>query len=311
MLWFAGYPSWWALGTNWGGAAAEYECDPDLGWKAREGNFDLVWPDRPNGAHYTNWSAGRRATAQQESAQYTGGRPQVLFFGDSYVQGYELSDAETLPWIVQNRHPELRVSNFGAGNYSTYQAYLAMRKRLHGASSVYYLFSTFLEARNAADPSWLRIYKKPPPGCFYPYAELSGGELQPRRSEGDLVWPLSRRFRLVAMAQEYKEIAESYLRVRYKRKLTETLLVKMNEAVHAEGGKFAVILFDLAPVERAEYRAFLQSQRISFIDCDRPEMKDKKLRLPDGHPDHGLNELVAQWIEPLSVVADQTVAQKN
>ena len=88
MLWFAGYPSWWALGTNWGGAAAEYECDPDLGWKARAGQFDLVWPDRPHGAHYTNWNAGRRATAERESAQDTGGRPQVLFFGDSYVQGY-------------------------------------------------------------------------------------------------------------------------------------------------------------------------------------------------------------------------------
>ena len=113
------------------------------------------------------------------------------------------------------------------------------------------------------------------------------------------------------MAQEYKEIAESYLRVRNKRKLTETVLVKMNEAVEAEGGKFTVILFDLAPAERAEYRAFLESQRISFIDCDRPEMKDKKLRLPDGHPNHGLNELVAHWIEPVSVVADQTVAQKN
>lgn len=311
MLWFAGYPPWWGMSANTGGAAAEYECDPDLGWRLRQGSFDLVWPDRPNGAHYTNWSGGRRATAVADTAEDASNRPRVLFFGDSYVQGYELSDQSTLPWIVQQHHPELRVSNFAAGNYSTYQAYLAMKKWVHGSASVYYLFSTFLEARNAAAPSWLRIFKKPPPGCFYPYAELSGGELQPRRSDGDVVWPLSRRIRLVAMVEEYTEIAESYLRVRNQRKLTETLLAKMNEAVGTEGGQFTVILFDLAPAERNEYREFLSSEKIRFIDCDRPEMKDKKLRLADGHPDQGLNELVARWIEPLNVVAGQTVARKN
>jgi hypothetical protein len=301
MLWFAGYPRWWAMDPGWGGASPEYQCDPELGWTARPGTFDLVWPgQRP--ARYTNWSVGRRATAEQQPGSEANGRPQVLFVGDSYTQGYQLPDSETLPWIVQRRHPELTVSNFGAGNYGTYQSYLAMKRWVHGPSSVYYVFNAFHEGRNTADPDWRRIYKKPPPGCFYPYVEFSGGELQGRESHGDLVWPLSRRFRTVAMVQEYKQIFESYFRVHSGRRLTQALLAKMNEKVIAEGGKFTVILFDMSPLERDEYRQFLQSQRIHTVDCARPEMTDRKLRLEDGHPAKALNELVAGWMEPLEVV---------
>jgi hypothetical protein len=80
----------------------------------------------------------------------------------------------------------------------------------------------------------------------------------------------------------------------------------MNEAVRTQGGKFTVILFDMSPEERKDYRKFLESRGIRFIDCDRPELQDKKLRLPDGHPNRELNELLAQWIEPLQVVTDRS-----
>jgi hypothetical protein len=84
--------------------------------------------------------------------------------------------------------------------------------------------------------------------------------------------------------------------------LTKALLVKMSEEVSAEGGKFTVILFDMSPEERADYRQFLQSQRINIVDYARPEMKDRSLRLWDGHPAKELNELAAGWMEPLEVV---------
>ena len=301
MLWFLGYPPWWGMDPSWGGASPEYQCDLELGWKPREGKFDLVWSGQAP-AHYTNWSGGRRATANQEPAGESSNRPQVLFFGDSFPQGYQLSDADTLPWIVQQRHPGLSVSNFGSGNYGTYQSYLAMKKWVRGPSSVYYLFNGFHEGRNAADPNWLRIFKKPAPGCFYPFAELKDGKLEAHQSQGDLVWPLSRRLRTVAMAQEYKQILGSWVRVHNRRKLTETLLVKMNETVRAEGGKFTVILFDMSVQERSDYRQFLQSQSIRIVDCARPEMSDKTLRLADGHPARGLNELLAGWIEPVETL---------
>src|SRR5712691_8371723 len=69
VLWFGGYPNWWAMDPTWGGAAPEYEADADLGWRARQGQFNLVWADGSDVKHpfhYTNWSRGRRATSEQE-----------------------------------------------------------------------------------------------------------------------------------------------------------------------------------------------------------------------------------------------------
>ena len=135
VLWLGNYPNWWAMDPNWGSAPPEYQPDPELGWTAREGSINLVWRGLRQGTQrLTNWSHGRRATSLQEPQD--GARQQVLFFGCSYVEGYGLSDAETFPWIVQQRHPELAVSNFGVGSYGTYQSYLAMKRNVHGPASV-------------------------------------------------------------------------------------------------------------------------------------------------------------------------------
>jgi len=314
MLWFGGYPDWWAMDPVWGGGSPEYQADADLGWRSRQGDFTLVWasdsePKHP--FHYSNWSNGRRATSEQEPSAASQ-RPKVLFFGDSYIQGYGLSDAETLPWMIQKRHPELDVSNYGAGLYGTYQSYLAMKKWVHEPASVYYLFNAFHEDRNAGAPSFLRIAKNPPAGWSYPYATISGGELTGERSRGEVIWPLSRRLRTVALVQDYSLIIKSYFRLREKRRITEAILTKMNETVLAAGGKLTIILLDLDAKQRLEYRQFLESKHISFVDCDRPEQKDPKLRLPDGqHPTPKLNELLAQWIEPVVPAPAQVLSERQ
>jgi len=205
-----------------------------------------------------------------------------------------------------------RSSGFELGfrRFRNLPSYLAIKKWVHGPVSVYHLFNSFHEGRNAADPNWLRINQKLPNGCFYPYAELSANQLRDRRSQGNLVWWLSHHLRTVAMVQDYRDIFESLNRVRNKRQLTEALLIKMNETVREQGGKFTVLLFDMSPDERQDYRKFLESHAIAFVDCGRPELKDKKLRLPDGHPSGALHELVAQWMEPIQVPADRGTEAK-
>jgi hypothetical protein len=296
ILWFGGYPGWWQT-LHSSRDESEYAPDPELGWKNRQGQFDMIDPQR-NVFHHTNWSRGRRATADREPAPNPAGRPSVLFFGDSYVQGYGLSNQQTFAWMVQQTHPELAVSNFGTADYGTYQSYLAMAANVHGSCSVFYLFNSFHEGRNVAEPDWVRLVKQPPPTLFFPYAELSGGTLRAQRSRGEMVWAVSRWLRTVALAQDYFTRLASYPRLRNKRAVTEALIEKMNQTALAAGGQFTVILFDMSPDQRRDYRHFVQSRGIRFVDCDHPEMTDKHLRLPDGHPSEELNRLLAQWIEP-------------
>lgn len=310
MLWLEGYPGWWAMGPASGASAPEYRCDAELGWSLREGVYDLTSPSPSRTFRYTNWSEGRRSTSTHQPPPDIPASQQVLFFGDSYIQGYGLSDDETLPWIVQQRHAKLAVSNYGVALYGTYQSYLAMRKWVHGPSNVYYLFNGFHEERNAGDPFFLRIMKPSPPGCFFPYAQVSGNRLEGGRSQGDVVWTLSRHVRLVAMLQEYTQIFDSYWRVRVKRRTTQKLLVDMNRLVRTQGGKFTVILFDLDAKDRPEYRRFLDEQRIAYVDCERPELHNQKLRQPDQHPTKALNELVAGWIEPVHVESPSAVSDR-
>ncbi|MBZ5606805.1 MAG: hypothetical protein LAP38_00995 [Acidobacteriia bacterium] len=299
MLYLLGYPSW--RGQQLSVSSDQYETDPELGWKSHAGIFDLTGPLRKESFRYTNWSQGRRATSAREPDQSAGGRPEVAFFGDSYVQGYGLTDSETFPWIFQARHPELKVDNYGTSYYGTYQSYLALKKSGGRAAQVFYLLNGFHEERNVVAVSWVRVTKAPPPGFFFPYAELSRGSLGERRSEGELVWPISRLSRTAAMLEDYYELARAYGRVHNKQRVTEMLLAKMDETARARGGEFTVILFDMTPEQRKSYRQYLESHQIALIDCGHAELNDRSLRLPDGHPNPKLNELLAGWIEPKQV----------
>jgi hypothetical protein len=307
ILWFGGYPAWWQT-LHISRDDSEYAPDPQLGWKNREGQFDMVDPQRKTPFHYTNWSQGRRATADRDPAPNPGngaaGAPRVLFFGDSYVQGYGLSNEQTFAWIVQQNHPELAISNFGTADYGTYQSYLAIAKYVRGPCSVFYLFNTFHEGRNVAEPDWVRIVREPPQGLFFPYADLTDGALRQKQSPGEMVWPVSRWLRTAALAEDYYQRAAYFPRMRNRRRVTQAILAKMNRAVEAAGGKFTVIFFDMTPDQRRDYRDFARLHAIRFVDCDHAEMTDKRLRLSDGHPNKELNRLLARWLEPLSFAGE-------
>ncbi len=298
MLWTLGYPPWRNQQINAGDAASEYQADPETGWINRTGAWDMAAADR-SPFRYTNWTQGRRATSNNPPAP-DDARPSMIFVGDSYTYGYGLGDADTFTWRLQQNHPELQVSNYGTPDYGTYQSYIAMGRALDGVragASVYYLFNGFHESRNVADPSWIRVRHYPGNGVFFPYAVLNDGALEGRRTNGDAIWRLSYVLRTVAMAEEYYEMAEAWTRVHDKRAVTQAILIRMEHLAQLSGAKFTVLLFDLDPKDRPVYRAFLSSHRIAFIDCDRPELKDRNYRLSDGHPDAKMTELLAQWID--------------
>ncbi len=161
-----GYPPWRAQQISSADVKSEYQPDPELGWINREGQYDMAASDRPP-FRYTNWTQGRRATSETQSAP-DDPRPRLILVGDSYVYGYGLGDADTFAWRIQQNHPELAVSNYGTPGYGSYQSYLAMDRALESRppnASVLYLLNGFHESRNVADPSWIRVATIPITAC--------------------------------------------------------------------------------------------------------------------------------------------------
>ena len=89
--------------------------DEVLGWRNRPG-FHSVRPYSPDGhdISYTFLSAGDRIT-KAEHQENTSTNDTLILVGDSYTEGWAVSDDETYAWKLQDRLPDMRVVNFGTG----------------------------------------------------------------------------------------------------------------------------------------------------------------------------------------------------
>lgn len=293
-----GWPGGLLEQTFTGDAATAFQPDSEAGWANRAGVYTVT---APSGLpmRYTNWTEGRRATSEAEPAP-DHARPRTIILGDADAYGAGLPDAATFAWRVQQARPEAQVDNYGTPGYGSWQSFVRMGRALEKApagAAVYYVFNGSHEARNVADPAWIRVDHHPGNGVFFPYATLYNGALEAQASPGNAIWPLSRTFRTEAMLEQFYEKTGAFPRVYRKRAVTQAILIRMHHLALLSGAKFTVILFDLDPTDRQPYRNFLSSRNIAFLDCDSPELHDQSLRQPDGSPNAKLNALLAGWIE--------------
>ena len=94
-----------------------HEPDPELGWRNKEGRY--VFGNPP--IHMSFGADHARATAP---APVTAG-PTILVLGDSFVQGWAVSDEETFVWRLQQQFPRVRFVNLGSSGYGVTQPLLA------------------------------------------------------------------------------------------------------------------------------------------------------------------------------------------
>ena len=95
-----------------------YPFDPELGWTVR-----------PNGSLplYRANAQGIRADVEY-APKPPPGVLRVAAFGDSFVHGTEVGNADTWPARLAALRPDLEVLNFGVGGYGVDQAFLRWRR---------------------------------------------------------------------------------------------------------------------------------------------------------------------------------------
>jgi hypothetical protein len=274
-----------------------HEPDPELGWRNKEGSY--VFGNPP--IHMSFGADHTRTTASAPGQP----RPTVMVLGDSFVQGWAVSDEETFAWRLQERFPRVRFLNFGCSGYGATQALLALKRYLAEAPSapvgVLLGFSDFYDGRSVAAAAWLRTLAQ----LAYrghvnlPYATVDGaGALELHAPIRYPAWPLQRRSALVTAAEEQWAKATAFRRTQQAGAVTQALLLEIDRVTRAHGSTLAVaLLSQMLPNGNAPYAAALQNADVPVIDCANPSVWSPAMQVPVyGHPNGAVNAFWAACI---------------
>lgn len=275
---------------------AVYEFDALLGWKSRPGAHLFPTTASHGPLRFTIWPDGSRATGPRAIERAT----RVVLVGDSFTQGYEVSDEETFAWKLQQQFPAASFRNYGTGGYSTYQSLLRIKLALKGMRSgstlVLYGLTDYQELRNVGDLSWLiglslASYRG---HVYVPYCLLGpDGRLVRHPPERYPPWPFRETSAIVNTLEMRYFVFKTRARQQQVRPVTERLLASM---AHASGGRDAqlVVLLLGTATSHAHYARFLAARGIAFIDCDFPATPDLLVGGIGGHPN---GELHTRWAD--------------
>jgi hypothetical protein len=297
-----GHTPWTKNGVD-GDRPVYHEADEILGWRHKPGTYVI--------ANYTPGAPPIEMTLLEDGGRATGfdgtpGRPIVALMGCSVTHGMGLTDRDTYPWKLQERHPEVEIRNYGTCGYSTYQSLMALEHLFADPERPGLVLLGFIdhhEDRNVAEPHFLRgltRLSRRHTGrgqVALPYCSLGpGGSLVKHPPLRYPAWPLREYSALAAFLQmRYMDLATRW-RIAQKRAVTERLLVDMDGLCRRNGVDFAVIMLLGNDEAKSHYKAFCETVGIAFSDCAYDLTHERRIR-GEGHPNAVLNDLWATRID--------------
>jgi hypothetical protein len=297
--------------------AVRIESGAYLGWAAPDPV--LGWRNNP-GAHPADESPHETMTIQQDGARATGvpgAGPTVLIVGCSYAEGYGVRDDEAFAWRLQQRFPELRIRNFAAPGYGTYQSLLKLRDLIERQgvrpALVIYGFLPFHAERNVLTYSMLDAFRAFGGERFSPpHVELSKGALAAYPPFVVHDWPLERHSALVTLMHRSGLRLRLAGREQQETPVTNLLLTQMKQLVEGAHGRLLVATLwnggDLASFP--QIRAGMKQAGIEELDVtyDGEEKRPEKILVGGyGHPGPLIH---AWWADKLAHwMAEQGIAR--
>ena len=136
-----------------------YRKHPTLGYANLPGKLTITLK---TGLKFqvNNGNDGLRITRPPGTALASVDPKQMWIFGGSFTYGFCLNDAETYPWLLQERFPNFEVVNFGVGGYGTLQSLIQLQEALAGGRTppalLIVAYAVFHNMRNCCH----RIYWK-------------------------------------------------------------------------------------------------------------------------------------------------------
>ncbi|NOY75112.1 MAG: hypothetical protein GXP32_04890 [Kiritimatiellaeota bacterium] len=243
-------------------------------------------------------SDGSRSVSERPNNSKT--NEKTFFIGGSFIQGWAVSDNETMAWKVQKLFPKTWVRNFGVGGYGTLQSYMTLRKiskKITPYSIVFYGLIEHHEDRDVAPEYWLEAlsrYSKRGHVAL-PWASLDPktGELVFQKPESYTHAPLREYSAAVTVIEKAAMLLKTAGRMRGKREILKKLILRMNALVKKRKGRFLVILFASPKEFLTDMSVFLKENGIGMVNCAYKQTPALTVS-GEGHPNGAMNTLWAK-----------------
>jgi hypothetical protein len=255
----------------------------------------------------------------------------LWLFGCSFTFGWSVDDDDTMPWLLQQRLPDLEVVNFGVPGYGTVQSLIQFEDQLakHTVPALSVLvYYDFHEERNTLSPQYRRAN-----GLAWtawgernqPYIVWNDGELERRR--GPIIYePYVPFIEYSALMNYVDELIVRWqdaaaMEQDRRREITKRLIDRFASLARENGSMFLLIRMVFGdPAPSDDMLAFCQVHGIPVQTVALPPkpmwISSGMTNLPiDGHPSAAGQAAMADLIlpavqraldgsMPLSMVAD-------
>jgi len=167
----------------------------------------------------------------------------IWIFGCSFTYGWSLDDAQTYPWLLQERFPDFDVVNFGVGGYGTVHSLLQLEEALktrRPPTIAILAYGNFHDERNVMSRNWrLVVAPNGPSETEHVFARFDDlGQLKIAKIRVDQLSPLLEHSALARLIEINLGILED--RQLRAHEVSEALIAEMNQLTSATGGRFVV-----------------------------------------------------------------------
>ena len=249
----------------------------------------------------THLPSGLRVTGPPANQPERDQRDEVWIFGCSFTYGLTINDDETFPWLLQERFPRHRFSNFGVNGYGTVQSLIQFREALKNTSPAVAIVAyagfhddrnTFSRSRRKYVAPWNRLGP-----MAMPQARLAAdGEAKYSWTRVRYMpFPFMKQSALVDLVETvYNEVERGLLK---SQEVSRAVMLDMRDLAREHGARFVVAGISDHP-RTGGLLEYVAERDISAVDISLDLADPRFNNLPhDPHPSALANQKFAATLE--------------
>jgi len=283
-----------------------FKHDYELGWISKQGVYELTINDsKKSKIKFQIENRGNRYTGS-----YNLEKDKIIFVGGSFTQGWGVNDHDTFPYLIQKKLNNFHIYNFAQSGYGGLQSLILLAREINNLQStklIIYGFIEHHEQRNTARSDWLKILLKYSKRGYeqipkVPYASIdSKNELVYHKPVSYIKFPLRDKLASVVLLENFYMKQSTRHRKKNQKKVTKKIFIELNKIAKKNNSNFLIVNLNSSNADsQKEYKNFLTSHNINYVDCNLLLKKD--LMVPnDFHPNaqaHFLyNECISKFIK--------------